>query len=333
MHVKTVTRSSLFFTNLDLDELWCQFFLEETYLTAAYRYLMYKSNKPTAEHEEILAVCEPNRDACFLNNTARHFSSVFASAEQQWVSIASQYEFINFINHDAFRKEVVQDARFVFLAPTIRNATYVQHLLDTYRVAVDQFIEYHIKVYNTYLEDWSEEVRVKGGISLFDEYLKVAYNPHELSITGDPNSFEDPSAACWVEYDPPRDDMIGYQIFQILYHFNMVIEGPFVDHISYIVKNKLLFEIALLFYPRVHFSQQAYPLGPIDVLTVPEPVSFKFCDEYDHDFVPSANLELDLVYCSRCGQTRHLEDFTEDEIEDILEKIESLFDNLIEDVN
>jgi len=333
MHVKTISRSPLFFKNLDLDELWCQFFLEETYLTAAYRYLMYKSNKPTAEHEEILAVCEPNWDACFTANISRHFSAVFSSAEQQWFSIASQYEFLNFVNHDAFRKEVIQDARFVFLESSIRRAPYVQHLLDTYRVAVDQFIEYHIKVYNTYLEDWSEEVRRAGSFGLFDEYLKVAYNPHELSITGDPNSFEDHSAACWVEYDPPKEDMIGYQIFQILYHFNQVIEGPFVEHISYVIKNKLLFQIALLFYPRVHFSQRAFPLGALEAMTVPEPVTFKFCNEDDHDFVPSSNLEVDLVYCSRCGQSRHLEDFTEDEIEDILEKIESLFDNLIEDVN
>jgi hypothetical protein len=333
MHVKTMSRSSLFFTNLALDELWCQYFIEETYLTAAYRYILYKSHKPQAEHEEAMAVCEPNWDPCFVTDPVRHFASVFSSAETRWVSVASQLEFVDFINHDAFRKQVVQDVRYEFLASPIRQAEYVQDLLNTYRLAIDQFIEYHFKVYNTYLEDWSEEVRRTGGISLFDEYLKIAYNPHELSITGDPNSFENPSAAAWVEYHPPRDDMIGYQIFQALYQIDTLIEGVFAEHMLFTIKNKLLLKIALLFYPQVHFSEIAYPLSAIEQLIVPQPYTFTFCSEDDHDFVPSSNLELDLVYCSRCGQSRCIDDFTEEEVDEILLKIETMLTDMTEGAN
>lgn len=321
MHVKSVTQGSLFFSTLDLDELWCQYFLEESIVTAAYRYMRYITHKPDAEHEEAIAVCEPNFDPCYVTDEIRHFAPVFDSAERQWHGLSCYFDTLTISDHDSFVQEICSDVRFNFLAAEMRKTSYIDDLLQIYRSAVDEFIMYHIKLWNVYVQDFSEVDRINGGMDLFYKFVDFTCEPKELQVVGNPKDSTQPSPALWIEYKAPESKTISLQILNMLYSFKQVVEPEYVHHLSYIIKDKLLLQLALLFYPRVFFASQVYPLAPASILSVPVMFEAVICDHY---WIPSNAFKCDRFVCSECGQVRLVDDFTEEEFEEVFEKLQSI---------
>lgn len=328
-----VARNNLIYSPLHLRDVWFSAVAEEIFLWSFVEYKMLESTTSSV-HEELVSLTQyPIETFVASNSVYERYTVPFQSLLLTWETVTAEFETIEWTDFSSARYEIFNLFRHHFVDPNLQFSWSFTELVKMYHIAFDEYILYHINIYNVWVEEYSQN---HPGLESLMAFVKKNVDPTSLSIFQNFDIYTNGSPHLWISYTPPSSWIESAWIFRHLFDFyrstQSTVNRESLFSMMHKIKKDCLQGVAPLFHPYSHGYSRCSSLSKNDMLTIPCDLVHPLygvndpCFELDHHFQIDFS-HIEILVCSECGLLRHESCFDESDLESLYDSYSIALEN------